>query len=754
MKDMADLDPAVQLLTILNVQSAHLGSKHYKQNPLKRSSTTTGATAASSTCRDWHSIAKKAKILESSHPATVKANANAQTPATPAEDHENNDDEEQQQLLNDPFELHWNIASEAIPDHLKWNTREKRVIPHLATFHEASFSTSKTSSVPTPVAAAAAAATLARASQPSTSPSTSTSSSSSAATSAATSPNDPLVDPKRIVKLYNSKLLDKYRENIASLASVPLPPFDQGWLSLVATYKDVLYPAVTPQRHDQLRAALALHSMNHVLRQVLKNNEHLSKAAAATPTPTTSKTSKSVDAASSLIPPRNVQDQGFTRPKVLVLAPFRNSAYAWVDLLTRTSQAETIENRARFDAEYLLPEGASDKLAENPQDYPSDHVETFRGNIDDSFRLGIKVTRKSFKLFSEFYACDVIVASPLGLRTSIEKEKDDADFLSSIEIMIVDQMDVMLMQNWDHVSFIMERLNKLPEEAHGCDFSRVKPWYLDGKASRLRQSILLSAYETPEIRSLYRSLVNIEGKLKAEVKHDGLLSQVPKGVKQVFTRFECADVYKEDDIRFEHFTTKVSQLHLPHDVGAHNEPGDLTIPSCQTLPMLRRSAVSSSQTIIFVPSYFDFVRLKKYLKKLDDFSFSSISEYTPTPDVSRARGAFFAGKTSFLLVTERFHFFRRYRLRGAKTFVFYAPPDHAQFYPEILSFPFTRPGHVTVASYDDPSRMVEDVDASEITSQVVFSMFDLLRLERICGDADARRMTGAGADETKFAYLF
>lgn len=64
-------------------------------------------------------------------------------------------------------------------------------------------------------------------------------------------------------------------------------------------------------------------------------------------------------------------------------------------------------------------------------------------------------------------------------------------------------MDVMLMQNWEHVQvrstfvyifvylaegsaqFVMDRLNKLPEEAHGCDFSRVRPWYLDGKCVAL-----------------------------------------------------------------------------------------------------------------------------------------------------------------------------------------------------------------------------------------------------------------------------
>lgn len=42
--------------------------------------------------------------------------------------------------------------------------------------------------------------------------------------------------------------------------------------------------------------------------------------------------------------------------------------------------------------------------------------------------------------------------------------------------------------------------------------------------------------------------------------------------------------------------------------------------------MLLKSAVSSSQTIIFVPSYYDFVRVKRYMKKMDNFSFTSISE--------------------------------------------------------------------------------------------------------------------------------
>jgi len=82
-----------------------------------------------------------------------------------------------------------------------------------------------------------------------------------------------------------------------------------------------------------------------------------------------------------------------------------------------------IENYERFLSEYSLPSGVTDKLVENSQEYPEDHVEVFKGNIDDSFRVGAKVNRKQVKLFSEFYSADLIVASPLGLRTSIEKEE-------------------------------------------------------------------------------------------------------------------------------------------------------------------------------------------------------------------------------------------------------------------------------------------------------------------------------------------
>ena len=55
------------------------------------------------------------------------------------------------------------------------------------------------------------------------------------------------------------------------------------------------------------------------------------------------------------------------------------------------------------------------------------------------------------------------------------------DFLSSIEVVIADQLDAMAMQNWDHVQFIFANLNQMPKDSHDTDFSRIKPWALDGK---------------------------------------------------------------------------------------------------------------------------------------------------------------------------------------------------------------------------------------------------------------------------------
>ena len=63
--------------------------------------------------------------------------------------------------------------------------------------------------------------------------------------------------------------------------------------------------------------------------------------------------------------------------------------------------------------------------------------------------------RGAVKLYSDFLQSDIVVASPIALATKLSEESDEegglADFLSSIEVAIVDRADVQLMQNWAHV---------------------------------------------------------------------------------------------------------------------------------------------------------------------------------------------------------------------------------------------------------------------------------------------------------------
>jgi hypothetical protein len=79
------------------------------------------------------------------------------------------------------------------------------------------------------------------------------------------------------------------------------------------------------------------------------------------------------------------------------------------------------------------------------------------------------------KLFADVYESDIIVASPLGIATRLAEQKEDGcDFLSSIELALLFRADVMLMQNWAHVTAVFEALNQMPKQQHGTDIMRVR----------------------------------------------------------------------------------------------------------------------------------------------------------------------------------------------------------------------------------------------------------------------------------------
>ncbi|CAK9002175.1 unnamed protein product [Durusdinium trenchii] len=88
------------------------------------------------------------------------------------------------------------------------------------------------------------------------------------------------------------------------------------------------------------------------------------------------------------------------------------------------------------------------------------------GNSDDRFRIGVTLWKKGVRLYAPFDKADILICSPLGLRqiTGAEGERRrEFDFLSSIEVCIVDRADVLRMQNWEHVQEVMQVVNRKPQ---------------------------------------------------------------------------------------------------------------------------------------------------------------------------------------------------------------------------------------------------------------------------------------------------
>ena len=564
--------------------------------------------------------------------------------------------------------------------------------------------------------------------------------------------------------------------SLRSPTSALLTPCQRVVLDLSSDYRDLFLPIESAGNAAQLRSALALHVASHVMRARSRVMHHDSIMRARATAKRVAKIAAAVDsAAGSLaeVPERgaassgagvveeedkatadrgdsaaeedepDLRDQGFTRPRVLVLLPFKHMALQFVRcLLQLLGQGRTIHHRKRFFEEFSdetadvgtpghidtqaceadwVRGGAEAGGAAPPakrggrSKVPVDHQEQFAGNVDDSFRLGISLSATNVKLYASFYSADILVASPLGLRLSVGAEGEsgrDTDFLSSLEMLVMMRANTLEMQNWEHVKEVMSVANGMPEKPRDTDFSRVRMWNLAGLSAYRRQTIITAQHNSPTLSAFMREHMRCKrGRTMLQLRYAGALGCVVPSVKQVWHRLSVKSPVKVMSRRVKYLKRHVvPQLQAGASADVPSQP----------------------HTVIIAGTYFEFVRIRNMLEdaKMD---FAPISEYASPADVSRARTMLFQGRLPLMLCTCRWHFFNRYRLRGVRHLIFSGVPEHGRFYSELVN-------------------CLEEASESHNTSVLVlFCKFEAHAVQRIVGTERAGRML---AQDAKSTFMF
>ena len=474
---------------------------------------------------------------------------------------------------------------------------------------------------------------------------------------------------KQRLKVQND-LIDSKKDTLTKIQKDLVDPMFQ--------YKDILYEYSNYGKdEDQYRDLYSIHILNHIYKtrdRILKNNQKLQDN-----------------------PDAEFLDQGFTRPKVLIIAPTRDTAYHIVNTIINKSGIDQVDKKSKFKDQFFeesLP----------PSSKPKSFQAIFKGNTNDFFILGIKFTRKAIKLYSNFYQSDIIVCSPLGLQMIVEntdKKKRQDDFLSSIELTVIDQLHSIEFQNVSHLFTIFDHLNRIPKEQHDTDFSRIRMWYINDQAKLFRQTMIFTKYVSPVANSIINGKCqNWSGRWKNHrviQLEQSSIGQLGLRVRQIFLRFDMLDgnIVDEPDYRFKNFTSMV-------------------------IPSIMKSTGYEDGILIYITDYSDYVRIRNYMKDKTNILFGDINEYSDQRQLTANRTLFQQGRIKVLLYTERLHHFRRYEIKGVKSVIFYKPPSNPEFYNEVVR-------------YIGKSVFLDQADINISTVRCVYSKLDALALENIVG---------------------
>jgi len=266
-------------------------------------------------------------------------------------------------------------------------------------------------------------------------------------------------------------------------------------------------------------------------------------------------------------------------------------------------------------------------------------------------------------------------------------KKREYDFLSSIEVLVLDMAHIFLMQNWEHVINIFEAINTIPTKIE-TDISRLRHWSLKNHSRFYRQTLLFSRINVIDNHALFSKFCNnYAGQITLLRNPRDIIENVAVPSVYELHRFTFDSIENQSDFRFNYFVKEL----LPK-----------TIPG----------------TLIFISSYFDFVRLRNFLKRENE-DIVQLHEYAEKGKVAKARQLFILGHRKLMLLTERFYFYYRYNIKGIKSILFYQLPINPEFFYELIN----------MAS-----------QANNLHSKVLYGQCDVMRVQNIFGNAPAQKI--------------
>eukprot|EP00340_Litonotus_pictus_P011563 CAMPEP_0170536382 /NCGR_PEP_ID=MMETSP0209-20121228/102118_1 /TAXON_ID=665100 ORGANISM="Litonotus pictus, Strain P1" /NCGR_SAMPLE_ID=MMETSP0209 /ASSEMBLY_ACC=CAM_ASM_000301 /LENGTH=972 /DNA_ID=CAMNT_0010837743 /DNA_START=483 /DNA_END=3401 /DNA_ORIENTATION=- len=424
-----------------------------------------------------------------------------------------------------------------------------------------------------------------------------------------------------------------------------------------------------------------------------------------------------------------IKDQGFTRPRIMILLPSKKHCMLIVNelinIFSSKGWSSGVGKKKKFREEFTEEKGLEDyfmlgvgvetKTAFSAADSKGTNTKIHQKTIDneeDIQGVGIaKVesqfqshTTRNIELFTAFAESDIIIASPLALKQS----KIDKSLFSSIEILLVDFAETFLYQNLEYLEELSEDLNLFPKTSTNIsDIYRIKDNYKEefhkeetrtktmttqvktqkqkySLLKNLRQNIFVSNIKSMELESIFMlfSGENPSGKITMKKKPEGIIDSIERNSELVVKttdseektgskRRKVKEYYYSIKFEFKFLTTPVlSEMHeTKFNFFIKNLYQNLY-------------EAFDRHTVIFCGNSFDFLRLKKHFK-VNYSSVTYMSEEMEKPELQKNRFKFEIGQSKFLLYSERAHYFRKVNLRIVKNIVFYSLPEDPEIFKEL-----------------------------------------------------------------------